>query len=67
MKIKAIKKLSRWITIPGLAKKDYQALRDGKTVEVAIEAAQYLIASAFAEIAEAEKKTKAKSKLGGDN
>ncbi len=66
MKIKAIKKLPRWITIPGLAKKNYQALRDGKTVEVAIEPAQYLIANAFAEIAEVEKKTKAKAAKGGD-
>ena len=66
MKIKAIKKLPRWMTIPGLAKKDYKSLRDGKAVEVAIEAAQYLIANAFAEIAEAEKKTKAKAKKGGD-
>lgn len=65
MKIKVIKKLPRWITIPGLAKKNYRALCDGKTIEVAIEAAQYLIANAFAEIAEAEKKIKAKAKSGG--
>lgn len=67
MKIKAIKKLPRWITIPGLAKKDYQALRDGETVEVSAATAQYLISNGCVEIVEAEKKTKAKAKSGGDN
>ncbi len=65
MTIKTIKKLPRLITIPGLKLKEYRSLQSGKTVEVAIEAAQYLIANAFAEIAEVEKKTKAKAEPGG--
>ena len=66
MKIKAIKNLPRWITIPGLTKKGYRALQEGKTIEAGNDAVDYLVTKGFAEIIEAEKKTKAKAKKGGD-
>lgn len=66
MKIKTIKKLPRWITIPGLAKKDYRSLQSGKAVEVRGDAGQYLVSNGFAEVAEIVKETKAKAKKGGD-
>lgn len=63
MTIKAIKKLPRLITIPGLKKKEYRALQSGKAVEVSGDVGQHLVSCGFVEIV---KETRAKAKKGGD-
>ena len=49
MKIKAIAKLPRLMTIPGLGVKDYRELQADKAVEVAENSGEYLVKRGFAE------------------
>lgn len=49
MKIKAITKLPRLITIPELDVKEYRELQAGKAVEVAEDSGEYLLKRGFAE------------------
>ena len=48
MKIKAIERLPRWRTIPGITKADYRALQASKVVDVPDKTAELMISHGYA-------------------